>query len=199
MASRSVPYAELLEQAKQSGRLPEEHLRAILPDVFLAAYLDMTPRQTNVIVMTSGTFDYVYDNYAELVSTGVVEPDDITESRLVCAVGISRRNTARRDDGRLRGWVGPTGATFGTGWDKGHFIAHTIGGAVDGLEMNVFLQRRSVNRGGYRRLERYCAANPGVLCFSRPIYSDRSAVPSEVEFGVLRPDGMFDLEIFANR
>jgi len=34
---------------------------------------------------------------------------------------------------------------------KGHFIAHSIGGAVDGWELNVFVQRRELNRDGPRR------------------------------------------------
>ena len=124
------------------------------------------------------------DDYATLEATGLAQPDGVSEARLVGAVGYSKPSHGRRDDSRLRGWVGPTGATFGAAWDKGHFIAHSIGGAVDGLEANVFLQRRSVNRGAYREMERYCAANPGVLCFSRPLYSDLSALPTEVEFGV---------------
>jgi hypothetical protein len=105
---------------------------------------------------------------------------------------------ARSDDGRLRGWLGRTNVTFGSDWDKGHFIAHSIGGAVDGLEANVFLQLRAVNRGGYRRMERYCAANPGVLCFSRPLYRDSSARPSQVEFGVLKATGEWWIELFEN-
>ena len=199
MTGPPLAYQAFLEAAKASGRPPTEFLRETLPVVFLEAYVEMVPRRANVVSVTGGTFEYVYDNYAELEATGVVEPDPVTESRLVCAVGISRMNESRRDDARLRGWVGPTGATFGEGWDKGHFIAHTMGGAIDGLEMNVFLQRRSVNRGGYRRLERYCAANPGVLCFSRPIYSGPSATPSAVEFGVLTLDGVFDIETFSNQ
>jgi hypothetical protein len=79
------------------------------------------PSVTKVVSMTSGTFEYTYDNYAEREATGAVERDAGTESRLVHAIGIARVNVARRDDGRLSGWVGPT---FGPGWDKGHFIAH---------------------------------------------------------------------------
>lgn len=134
------------------------------------AYLEMTPRLTNIIILTQGTFDYIYDDYATLEAMGVVEADDITEARLVAAVGVSRPNPKRRDDSRLRDWVGPTGATFGDTWDKGHFIGHSIGGAVDGLEANVFIQLRSVNRGGYREMERYCAANSGVLCFKSELH-----------------------------
>jgi hypothetical protein len=135
-----------------------------------------------------------------LEATGVVPADDVTEARLVAAVGCSQPNPKKRahDDSRLRGWLGPTGATFGSDWDKGHFIAHSIGGAVDGLEANVFLQRRSVNRGGYRDMERYCAAHPGVLCFSRPLYRDPSARPAQVEFGVLKETGEWWVQVFEN-
>lgn len=158
----------------------------------------MSSRKTNIVIFTHGSFDYIYDDYATLEATGAVEPDDVTEARLVAAVGIAQRGWSPRDDARLRGWVGPTGAMFGEGWDKRHFIAHSIGGAVDGLEANVFLQRRSVNRGGYRQMEKYCGANPGVLCFSRPIYRDPSARPAKVEFGVLKPSRTWWIQLFDN-
>ncbi len=175
-----------------------EYLRRELPYLWLDAYSAMTRRRTNVVIFTQGSFDYVYDDYASLEASGAVDPDENIEARLVGAIGFSRPNPRRRDDSRLRGWVGPTGATFGGQWDKGHFIAHSIGGAVDGLEANVFLQRRTVNRGAYRRMERYCAANAGVLCFSRPLYSDESARPSDVEFGILKPTGELWIEVFSN-
>ncbi|MBA2675437.1 hypothetical protein [Ramlibacter sp.] len=73
------------------------------------------------------------------------------------------------------------------------------GGAVDGNEANVFKQLGSVNRGGYRMTELYCSKNPGVTCFSRPIYGDTSAHPVRVEFGVLRVDGVLWLRNFPNR
>ncbi len=176
-------------------------LRQELPYLWREAYQSMTPRLTHISIVTHGTFDYVYDDYATLEAMGTVEVDGATESRLVGAVGFSRPNlrTRRHDDSRLRGWVGPTGATFGSDWDKGHFIAHSIGGAVDGVEANVFRQLRSVNRGAYRRMEKYCAGNPGVLCFSRPLYADESANPSQIEFGVLKPDGDLWVEMFENR
>jgi hypothetical protein len=201
MSDCMAPYPDLLERARASPVFVRDVLRAELPGIFLDAYLAFTQRPTNVVVITSGTFDYVYDNYAELEAMSAVEPDAVTESRLVGAVGFSAPHARRRqhDDGRLRGWVGPTGATFGAGWDKGHFIGHCIGGAVDGLEMNVFLQRRSVNRGGYRRLERYATVRPGTLCFSRPIYDGPSACPVAVEFGVLTVEGTLSVELFDNR
>jgi len=195
------PYQDLLAQAHaecEPGAV-HEYLRRELPYVWRDAYLVMTPRQTNILVFPHGTFDYFYDDYASLEATGIVERDDVTEARLMAAVGTSSPSRRSRDDSRLRGWVGPTGRTFGDDWDKGHFIAHSIGGAVDGLEANVFLQLRRVNRGGYRQMERYCAANPGVLCFARPLYDDSSARPAQVEFGVLKPDGELWVERFDNR
>lgn len=195
----SLPYETLLLRAAERGVDAGSYLRDELPYLWLDTYLKTTQRPTNVMIFTHGTFDYLYDDYATLEATGAVEADGIAEARLVAAIGVASTNTKSRDDSRLRGWVGPTGATFGSEWDKGHFIAHSIGGAVDGLEANVFLQRRSVNRGAYREMEKYCAAHPGVLCFSRPIYSDPSAVPSSVEFGVLKADGALWIQRFDNQ
>lgn len=199
--SEKLPYGALLAEAEGERAVLTAFLRRELPYLWVDAYARMTPREMNIIAVTHGTFDYIYDNYAELEAMGVVAADDVTESRLVAAIGISApaMKSRRHDDGRLRGWVGPTDSTFGPTWDKGHFIAHTIGGAVDGLEMNVFKQLRAVNRGEYRRLERYCAKNPGTFCFSRPVYDDPSAVPVAVEFGVLTADGVLDVRLLRNR
>jgi len=201
MAEYLLEYEELLAAAQNAPVPVMQYLRQELPYLWQHAYLAMRPpRETNIVIFTHGTFDYVYDDYATLEAIGVVAADDVTEARLVAAVGLSQPNirTRHHDDSRLRGWVGPTGEVFGSNWDKGHFIAHSIGGAVDGLEANVFRQLRAVNRGGYRRMERYCAANPGVLCFSRPLYNDASARPSHVEFGVLKPAGEWWIQLFEN-
>lgn len=199
MSSDPLPYQALLAAAKASSEPVEKYLRRELEDLWYDAYLRMAKRPVNVLIFRHGTFDYIYDHYAALEASGEVEPDDVSESRLVAAVGLSCPNVEKRDDARLRGWVGPTHALFGNRWDKGHFIAHSIGGAVDRMEANVFLQLRSVNRGGYRRMERFCAANAGVFCFSRPLYDDPSAVPAQIEFGVLKPDGTWWIHQFENR
>jgi len=39
--------------------------------------------------------------------------------------------------------VDATETTFGQEWDKGHFVAHSIGGAADRAEVNVFVQLRA--------------------------------------------------------
>ena len=39
--------------------------------------------------------------------------------------------------------MGATETTFGREWDKGHFVAHSIGGAVDRAEVIVFVELRA--------------------------------------------------------
>lgn len=199
-----VAYDTLVAEARESKVPLLAYCRAELPYVWLDEYLAMTPRMTNVVRFVHGSFEYLYDDLATLEATGAVVPDAQSEARLVAAIGVSQPVSRPRDDARLRGWVGPTGAMFGNAWDKGHFIAHSIGGAVDGVEVNVFLQLRALNRGwsaegrAYRRMEAFCATNPGVLCFSRPLYDDLRARPARIEFGVLRPDDTLWVQTFAN-
>ena len=127
------------------------------------------------------------------------------EDRLVVAFGRSAPGKRSRDDNRLRGWVGPTEKLFGPSDDKGHYIAHSIGGAVDGIEANVFVQRRDLNRGWsaegrrFRQMERYCSDHAGTLCFVRSIYVDGTARPGWVEFGIVHPDSGPHVECFDNR
>jgi hypothetical protein len=141
-----------------------------------------------------------------LEASGEVPYNPVFEGRIVAAFGHSQPQRIKRDDGRLRGWLGPTEKRFGRRWDKGHFIAHSIGGAVDQWELNVFAQLREVNRGWslagkrFRLMEKYCFDNPNTFCFSRPIYlyTDGSAAPAALEFGILKADGTLWVEVFAN-
>jgi hypothetical protein len=176
-----------------------------LPYAWREAYLLMMPRATNIVRFRYGTFEYIYDDYATLEATGAVPQDPRIEARLVAVSGCSAPQKRKRDDYRLKGWVGATESTFGSGWDKGHFIAHSIGGAVDQVEVNVFVQRRDLNRGWsvvgsrYREMEKYCEMNQGTFCFSRPIYLDQSAKPAFAEFGVLKDNCELWVECFENR
>lgn len=192
-------------EAARYGEIVADFLRAELPHVWNDGYLAMTPgRQPNVDAITRGTFDYIYDDQDTLVASGLVPSQHNVESRVVAVIGTSAPDLRRRDDSRLRGWLGPTEDTFGKAWDKGHFIAHSIGGAVEGSELNVFIQRRDVNRGWsdagkrYCSIEKYCASNPGVLCWSPPIYTDGSAMPLQVELGVVKVDGELWVDTFEN-
>lgn len=201
-----IDYESLLKEAgADSYETAISFLKERLPFVWRDAYLEMMPRATNIVRFQYGAFEYIYDDYASLEATGAVSYHPKMEARLVGVSGCSAPKETKRDDFRLRGWVGPTEKTFGRGWDKGHFMAHSIGGAVDQLEVNVFIQRRDLNRGWsdagqrYREMEKYCGFNPGTFCFSRPLYLDQTAKPAFVEFGILKNVHELWIECFDNR
>ena len=87
--------------------------------------------------------------------------------------------------------MGPTESTFGITFDKGHFIAFSIGGEVSGGETNIFPHNRALNRGRsdegkvYRRMETFAANHPGTLFFHRPIYERETDTPNWLEVGIL--------------
>lgn len=175
---------------------------------FRDAYVAMTPRPTEIVRIPQGPFEYVYDDYASLEAQGLVPRHPTMEARLIVAMGRSAPRKPKRDDSRLRGWSGgDLKPAYGPGWDRGHFIAYSMGGVVDGFELNVFVQRTNLNRGWrshqrgglYRRMEKYCAKNMGTFCFSRPVYCDETAKPTFIEFGILKPDGELWVEVFDNR
>ena len=201
-----IDYVAFLQGARNvAGQDVIAVLMEELPYAWRDAYLEMMPRTTNIVRFRFGTFEYLYDDYATLEATGAVPHDPCIEARLVAVCGLSAPQKKKRDDYRLKGWVGATERTFGSGWDKGHFIAHSIGGAVDQAEVNVFVQRRDLNRGWsaagkrFREMEKYCELNSGTFCFSRPVYHDQMAKPALVEFGVLRDNCEFWVECFENR
>jgi hypothetical protein len=187
----SLDYGSLIKRARgNSGERLMAFLMRELPYVWRDAYERMDTRRTSIVRIQANSFEYIYDNYSYLESTGVVTYDPIIEDRLVAALGRSSPGLRFRDDYRLRDWVGPTESRYGSRYDKGHFIAHSIGGAVDRSEMNVFVQRRDLNRGWseagkrYRTMEKYCVQHPGIFCFTRPIYRDQTSKPDFVEFGI---------------
>jgi hypothetical protein len=199
-------YAGLFkEHAFTSFEAHAAFLMEELPLRWVAAYKQATFRLTDIYLIRREPFRYYYDDYATLEQLGKAPYDPIAEARIVAAPGYSTPLTAARDDYRLKGWAGPTEQSFGRAWDKGHFMAHSIGGAVDGWELNVFVQYRRLNRGWskagqrFRQMEAYCVGHPGVLCFNRPIYRDGSAKPVAFEFGVLKRSGELWVECFRNR
>ncbi len=116
------------------GLTPEEALHYFeehLPYVCRDAYLASSTRPAVISRIRQGGFEYVFDHYTSLEASGVVPYSPTDESRLVVAHGRSVSRERARDDYRLRGWVGPTEKTFGNGWDKGHCIAHSLGGGGD--------------------------------------------------------------------
>lgn len=164
-------------------------------------YMQTTARPTNVVRFPYNDFEYIFDYYTDLEIKGTVSASDTIEDRVVGVIGISKQIMGRQTARWLRGWIGPTEKRFGNRTDKGHFIAHSIGG---GLQLNIFPQRRDLNRGWsdagkrYRAMEKYCFDHPGTLCFNRPIYSDVTSKPSAFDFGFLTEEGSLQVAHFDN-
>jgi hypothetical protein len=176
MAEYLLPHEDVLAEANASSVPVPQFLRQELPYLWQEAYLAMTPRETNILIFTHGTFDYVYDDYASLEATGLVEADDVTEARLVGAVGLSQPNPKKRghDDSRLRGWLGPTSTTFGSDWDKGHFIVPLAAPSTASKQMcsASFARSTAAAIGGWRDTARptpACCVSAGLcIAIHRP-------------------------------
>src|ERR1017187_8070308 len=176
-------------------------LRLRLPTLWQRAYTAAASHTPNIVHVEYGTFDYICDSYSEMEALGEVAFDQRVRDRVVGVLGISLPVRGRRRGSLPKGWVEHPEEVDSSGRDKGHFIAHAIGG---GLDMNVFSQARDLNRGlseqgkVYRLMERYCYENAGTFCFSRPVYDDATSIPRWVAFGLLRDDGTLWVEVFEN-
>ncbi len=198
MSDFAIPYAEIVGDAapEDLGALTEFLLEE-LPARWTEAYDEMSAHRTNVLRVPDRGFTFLFD----LVSAA--DPQEGPASahdRVVAAYGIAKAPEAKRDASRIRGF-GTIGGLARGRMDKGHLIAHSMGGSLD---INVFPQRPEVNRGRsaagkrYRAMERYAAAHPGTFVFSRPIYGDETWVPHALEYGVLLPEARIWVERFPN-
>jgi hypothetical protein len=159
-------------------------------------YAAATPWTPEIVEFTLGDLTYLYD----LAPLGFDEPRD-SDSRVVGALGIASLPSAPRDHVRQAGFVPDPDRWSIAGYDRGHFIAHILGG---GLDVNVFPQARDLNRGWspagrrWRARERRAARHRGFVLV-RPFYgASRTWVPTHVELGVLI-DGQLEIEVFDNR
>jgi len=164
-SSHAIDYESLLSIARAESSanvaffLPK-HLAIQWCDLYVSA----VTRPTNILRFHSRTFEYFFDCYSGLEITGEVAFDQTVEDRVVAVLGIAALPNEPRN-GTL-GWFEATEVVAETR-DKGHFIAHCIGGG--GLEVNVFSQDRKLNRGWshqgrtYRRMETYCRDHPGTF------------------------------------
>lgn len=133
---------------------------------------------------------------------------DHLAERVVLAYALSVEQLHRRDTARMAGFpnlnAGVKAALGDKAFqaDKGHFLGHASGGILD---INLFPQRRELNRGWsaegkrFRAMERYVAGHPGALFYHRPIYDDGSWIPDRLEYGVLREDGEWWTDTFQNK
>lgn len=199
-----IDYTEL--RARLLGMSPDDAVaccRAELPGLWIAEYRTWTT-DSNIHQIDIGSHTFLLDFTSEWATAQNDDQDPVCqEDRVVVAYGRSTTPAIHRDGGRMQGYLGPTGEIFGDGYDKGHFIAHSMGG--DDLDtINWFAQERRLNRGWsaegklYRSLEEYCSRVPGTFFFSRPIYRDLSSRPIFLEVGLLRENAM-EVHLFDNR
>lgn len=205
-----TPLANLyqMHQAKIASLNYEEAVRYIVnvfTDIWIDEYVNQCQRITNLTEIQLESFNYIYDDVDTLQQLGNTELDIECDSRLLVVFGQSIPLKRKREDSRLKGWIGPTHKFLGKEWNKGHFIAHRIGGSVDGSEINVFQQKKTLNQALsdegklYTKMESYCAKHLGTFCFSRPVYTDKSAIPSFLEYGVLMENKVLWVEYFNNQ
>ncbi|MBK6850691.1 MAG: hypothetical protein IPG93_03510 [Burkholderiales bacterium] len=203
-----VDYRSLAEELSCNGLpAPRSDFLNRLSTAWIAAYRKQSGRLTNITEMWSNEFAFLVDLEGADHGDGRGQQPPGVYMRTFAAYGLSRTAEGDRgvDDRRLRGWMGKTGEAFGSERDKGHFIAHSVGGAVIAGETNVFPQRRDLNRGWsdagkrYRLLERTAQLNPGAFFFHRAIYLHESTTPDFLEVGLCLMGQPLRVEIFDNR
>jgi len=202
-ANLMVDYDVLLERAPVHDEdALIKFVSGILPDEWCDRYRAMTKTEANILQFKDHGFEFLFDFVSELTAQGRVEADQTAEDRVVAVYGRSIGSSGKRDASRMRGFLGgPIIRKDDITSDKGHFIGHSLGG---GLDVNLFPQRRDINRGWskrgkvFRDMERYCAAQPGTFCFSRPLYSDPTWIPFAIEYGLLTREGKLWVEKFEN-
>ncbi len=200
----AIRYDLLQKDLDQQADLAEKEQLIIyeLPYSWEVHYERMVDRKTWISKIEYNGFAYYHDNVQfELEKAGL--PRGECEDRVIGVIGRSKP-TSRRDAkiaSWLRGLIGPTEARWSKHFDKGHFVAHSLGG---GTELNIFPQRRDLNRGWseagreFREMERYCLRNPGTLLFHRPIYLAEGFQPDALDFGLLKTDGELWVRRFNN-
>jgi hypothetical protein len=197
-----IDHARLRRSAK-ANNIPAliTYLRKNLPLKWQQVYAATTSHEANIVRVERGTFEYFCDSYSGLEALGEVAFDQRVRDRVIGALGVSVPVRRRRRRGFPDGWLELPEELDGSNRDKGHLIAHSIGG---GLDVNVFSQDRELNRGvseqgkSYRQMEKYCYEHPGTFCFSRPVYADTTSIPRWLEFGLIKEDGNLWIEVFEN-
>jgi hypothetical protein len=176
-------------------------LRRALPGYWKKAYRKMVDGPTHVLRHADRRIELLFDHVSELLDRGEIPANQVVEDRVVVAFGRTPVQCPRRDDPPIHGLLGRAATALGGGTIRDH----GIGGPL-GIPLNVclFPQHRDLGREWsgdgrtYRAMERYCSENPGTFTFTRLIYDTPSWWPCEIEYGLLRRDGLFWVSRFEN-
>jgi hypothetical protein len=178
-------------------------LAVALPVEALRAYSDMCPAKADVVAIRIEQYEYLFDLSLERVAfvCGRSWSSDAARDRTYmreflgkarsasavkrATAGLSGAAAAARERAATQSWRERFFEACGGAYDRGHFMSLRQGG---GYDMNLFPQLAAVNSGHgrwgeYRVMENECAKKPGTFCFSRPIYTDETWIPCEIEYG----------------
>lgn len=149
-------------------------------DEWIAGYREAVGAEREIREVTIGTYRYVFD----AGGTG------LDAERVIGVYGVSTLPNAPADRNYMAGFPDVKRA-HSQKVEKGHVIAHSIGGTEMGI--NLAPQSRLLNRGKgseWRAQEIYCQQNPGSFLFVRFEYVDASDEPYMATMGVLKPNGL---------
>lgn len=195
-APDEIDYAELAAGRRPTSETWDAFLGEVLEPAWLGAYRAATTWPTEIQDIRLDALVFLFDAAPTLKHMPQAGDD-----RLVAVWGRSGLPAQKRDRPRMAGLLPTPRLWSGSGLDRGHFVAHGAGG---GLDLNLFPQLATLNRGWsrqgrlWRQMERYAAKHPGTPLFVRPIYGDDSWRPSALEFGLLTED-KFWVEKFSNQ
>lgn len=162
-------------------------------DLWCSDYRAEFGRDVDIVEVNLGSSVFVFDR---------------TYERVLLAYGVATPPVGTRDNRRMRRFpdvnVGVRANLGDDAFvaDRGHFLAHGAGGDLD---INLFPQRRELNRGwssegkSFRRMEAYIASRPGSFHAHRALYDDATWIPSRLEYGILVDDQRWWIGRFANK
>lgn len=159
-------------------------------------YAASTPWSPDIVEIALGPMVYLFDK-APSERAGPAAAD----ARVIGVWGHPANATRPRDRARQQRFLPDSVRWSRAGRDRGHFIAHSLGG---GMDINFFPQAVNLNRGRtpegsrWRQLERRAGAFAETLVLLRPIYDSASWVPRWLDFGVVVDDEL-DVETFDNK
>lgn len=203
-----------------SKRAFDDFLLAKLPDLWCDAYARMPGKRLDIVQVTD-EYEFLFDLGCDRVVAAFgltrYNPAPRDAERMSEFLGGTTSKTklsqleksapSKAEAKRRRHLAGLSFRerfflTHGDRYDRGHFMSHRQGGGTD---INLFPQLANVNQGKsvegkvYRAMEKACVAHQGIFCFSRPIYTDDTWVPSELEYGVFHAPDNLEFRTFPNR
>ena len=187
----AIDYNEFFDACTQEvnlGLLAEN----VLSEIWICSYGKQSLLSPSILSISLEGFTFLWDE---------------TYERVVVAYGVSSHNSQSPKRIREKSRIAYYYRNFirryqnNSATDTGHFIAHSFGG---GLDINLFPQKRDVNRGyspegiAYRKMENSILNNPGSFLFSRPLYYDETWRPLYIEYGIQHPGKPPCIQVFTN-